>query len=75
VSRAVSKSSSRFGRHSLGGAAFAKGGASSVLALCDGAVDMLSPWTGGGGGGGGDAGWVKGVVVKLKELLLESDRW
>lgn len=79
VSRAVSNSSSRFGRHGLGGgaggAAFAKGCASSMLALCDGAADMLSPWTGRGGGVGGDAGWVKGVVVKLKELLLESDRW
>lgn len=76
VSRAVSNSS-RFSRHGLGGGAggatFAKGCASSVLALCDGAADVLSPWTG-GGGGGGDAGWVKGVVMKLKELLLESDR-
>jgi hypothetical protein len=24
---------------------------------------------------GGDASWVAGVVVRLKELLLESDRW
>jgi hypothetical protein len=41
---------------------------SSVLALCEG--DASLPW----GGASGDVGWVKGVVLKLKEMLLESDR-
>lgn len=67
-SRVASRSSSR--PNSRGGLL---GGAqgSSMLALCEGFGDASLPW----GGACGDVGWVKGVVLKLKEMLLESDRW
>lgn len=52
-----------------GSSRFSRGGVSQksvlALALC-GEADASSC--------GGDVNWVKGVVLKLKELLLESDR-
>lgn len=44
---------------------------SSMLALCEGFGDASLPW----GGVCGDLSWSKGVVLRLKEMLLESDRW
>lgn len=71
------QSSSRRGAGGAGG--HGSGFAALVLADCDAAAVGLR---GGGGGSVGSSssssaaavGWVKGVVVKLKELLLESDR-
>jgi hypothetical protein len=51
------------------GSRFSRGGKGArALALCVGS-DPLSAWT------GSDVSWVKGVVQRLKELLLESNRY
>lgn len=63
-SRGVSRVNSRQGR---GGASERGRQAGSMLALLERCgSDVVVP--------GGDVAWVKGVVVRLKELLLESDR-
>lgn len=70
-SRGASRSGGSSRPNSRGGLL---GGAqgSSMLALCEGfAGDAPLPW----GGACGDVGWVKGVALRLKEMLLESDRW
>lgn len=64
-SRGVSRVNSRQGR---GGTSERGRQAGSMLALLERCgSDVVVP--------GGDVAWVKGVVVRLKELLLESDRW